>query len=106
MGLFGMNKKEKAAIAINGYTVDTAKTRDEILKAINKDMPDPLWKNVQGAGMMNRANVACDGDIKPIISIDITDNANGTRTVRMWLSSDTRFPDIYYDLMEKIGKRL
>ena len=104
MGLFGMSKREKEVTAINGYVFETTKPREAILKSLDKILIPVAWKHIQGPGTINRINTVAQDDIQPIISIDITENPSGTRSIKMWLSSDCRFPDIYYDLMVKVHK--
>jgi len=108
MGLFGMSKKEKAAVASNQFSVGTRKSKDEISKAINKEFIS--WKHVDGSGYTSLYNEHFD----TIVEFYISDQGGGVSLLQMqavpvrtlhpaewklWMSE-------IYNLMKKVEKRI
>ena len=105
MGLFGMSKKEKAAIASTGYEIVTSKSRESIIAAINKEFRSHY--ETKGPGELNLlAKPTSVSDLQYVISATIN-QSSGESHLRLWVS-ESNYPvyEVLYDRMKKIDKEL
>ena len=105
MGLFGMSKKEKAAIASTGYEIVTSKSKESIVAEINNEFQ--YHYETEGPGELNLlCKPTSVSNLQYIISATINQK-NGENHLRLWVS-ESNFPvyEVLYDRMQKVDKRL